>query len=863
MPDNGSSERSSNPLILLADDEAAVRFLMKEALEQAGFSVLEAENGLDAVAAFDRHRPDLVLLDVIMPQMDGFEACRRLRAQPGGEALPIVIITGSDDFEAISSAYEAGATDFIAKPINWMILCERVRYMLRASANARKLHQSQELLARAQKIAQLGSFSSKPDRPALEVSEAFRSLCGLTDTETEVSWKDFRARIHPDDRGTLEPMLQRAFTRGISFRQDIRLVDGSAADRYIMLQMDAETDSEGQISRLVGIVQDISERKLSELLERDQKNVMQRIARKEPLKAIFLEAARLLERQRPRSLACICQVEGQQIEMMVSPSIPARFCQSMADTALSAESGTCPAAACLGQSVVADNLATSPFWEGRRESALAHGFQSSASVPVFSGTGQVLGTVGMLHRQRYLPAKADLELMDRVASMVTLAMEQHHLSQRLVHQAQHDPLTGLLNRSTLAYWLSRLIKQYTRSNAIGAYLLIDLDRFKQINDAIGHHIGDRLLQALAARLKQEIRESDVLSRIGGDEFVLVLPDIKEKQDALHAAVRIIDALKAPFFIEEYTLQVEASIGVTIFPRDAADETVLHKNADIAMYTAKNQGGKQYFFFDSQMHEAVIQRLQIENDLRKAIERGEFELHYQPQIALDSGKLLSLEALIRWNHPEKGRIPPDQFIPVAERSQLIIPIGRWVLGEACRQQIQWQAEGFAPVRIAVNVSAVQFKDTDFVETVREVLAATGLDPSWLEVEITETVVLNDLESACGSLLQLKEMGVTTTLDDFGTGYSSIAYLRQMPLDTLKIDKSFIRDMEITRISDDGKNTSLVKAFAALARNLGLKLVAEGIETEDQHQFLMAIGCGIGQGFLFSAPLPADQAARLMK
>ena len=853
---------SSQPLILLADDEAATRFIMKEALEQAGFSVLEAENGLDAMAAFDRHRPDLVLLDVIMPQMDGFEACRRLRTQPGGEALPIVIITGSDDFEAISSAYEAGATDFIAKPINWMILCERVRYMLRASTNARKLHQSQELLARAQKIAQLGSFYSTPESPVIEVSDAFRSLCGLGDPDAQVSWNDFWATIHPDDRQTLAPMLQKACVRGISFRQDIRLVNGSAADRYIMLQMDAETGSEGQVTRLVGIVQDISERKLSELLERDQKNVMQRIARKEALKAIFLEAARLLERQRPRSFACICQVEGEQIEMMVSPSLPARLCQSMADTPLSAENGTCPAAAYLGQSVVAENLSASPFWEGRREPAKAHGFRSSASVPVFSGTGQILGTVGMLQKERYLPTQADLELMDRVASMVTLAMEQHHLSQRLIHQAQHDPLTGLVNRSTLAYWLSRLLKQYRRSKAIGAYLLIDLDRFKQINDALGHHIGDRLLKALAGRLKQDIRDSDVLSRIGGDEFVLVLPDIKEKQDAVRAAVRILDALKAPFFIEEYTLQVEASIGVTIFPEDAGDETALHKNADIAMYTAKNQGGRQYFFFDSQMHEAVVQRLQIENDLRKAIERGEFELHYQPQIALASGRLLTLEALIRWNHPEKGRIPPDQFIPVAERSQLIIPIGQWVLREACRQHIQWRAQGFAPVRIAVNVSAVQFRDTDFVETVREVLTETGLEPSWLEVEITETVVLNDLESACDSLTQLKEMGVTTTLDDFGTGYSSIAYLRQMPLDSLKIDKSFIRDMQIPGSPDDSRNTSLVKAFAALAQNLGLKLVAEGIETEDQYKFLMAIGYGIGQGFLFSAPVPADKAARLL-
>lgn len=850
-------------LILVVDDDRGTRLIMRKALEQSGFDIMEAENGREALDAFEASQPDLVLLDVSMPQMNGFEVCRRLRTHPTGVTVPIVIITVKDDFDAIAEAYDSGATDFIAKPINRIILRERVRYMLRANATARQLHQSQELLARAQSAACLGSFLYEPNSLNLKVSEEFRNIFGLSHGHQTVAWNAVWQKIHPDDRKALEPVLRKAQTIGAHFRQDIRLLNGSEGDRFVMLQLDSETDSEGKaVVRIIGIAQDITERKLSELLEKDQNDILKRIARKEPLEEIFLEAARLVERQRPQSMCAICRVEEERIRMISAPSLTSRFRHAIIDTVLSTEHGTCAAAAYLGQPVVTDNIATSSYWKKRRSLASDHGIRSSASVPIFSGTGQVLGTVGLMRRDIYHTTNADLELMERIASLVALAIEQHHLSQRLIYQAQHDPLTGLVNREALAHWLSKILKQFARVPAMGAYLLIDLDRFKRINDLLGHHVGDLLLQEVAERLRQCVRESDILSRIGGDEFVLVMPAQRDKNDSVRVASRILDAFNSTFAIEGQNLHVEASIGITLFPQDGMDGTSLHKNADIAMYVAKNQGGNQFHFFDSKMQEAVVQRLQIENDLRKAFERNEFELHYQPQLNLTSNRLVVMEALIRWNHPERGRIPADRFIRVAEESRLIIPIGRWVLKEACRQNMAWQQQGLPPVRMAVNASVVQFTEKDFIKNVREALEETGLDPRWLEIEITETVVLNDLEKACENLQELKELGVTTTLDDFGTGYSSITYLRQMPLDGIKIDQSFIRDMEIAPTHNESRNINFVKAFVDLARNLHLLLVAEGIETEDQSNLLKTLGCTIGQGFLFSAPLPASEASAFL-
>lgn len=850
-----------SPCILVVDDEITIRMLIAEVLEQKGFCVVEAENGAEALVQFQEHKPDLVLLDVFMPGMDGFEVCRAMRARPGGDSIPIIIVTGTEDYKAIQEAYDAGATDFIGKPINWIILGERVRYMLRASATARQLARSKELLARAQAMARLGSFEFEPGKAALDASAEFLNICGISTNAGTVTWNDFIERVDPSDWQTLEPLLEKACAVGVGFRRDIRLVGVDGMARYALVQVDTERDEHGKVVRLTGIIQDITERKRSEILESDRNRILQLIVSKEPVSTIADQVALLLERQLSCGTGVVCLVEDNRIVQVSAPHGPEGFRDAVAGVQLSPENGTCAAAAYLGQPVVAEDSTTSRFWRQALSLAQRFGIRSSAAVPILSGAGQVLGTISVIFSREYHVSNADLALMEKLASLVALSVEQQQLSERLIHQARHDPLTGLLNRAALNHWLSKVLKESERYPTLGAYMLIDLDRFKHINDSLGHHVGDILLKHVAERLKKIVRESDVICRMGGDEFVLVLHRLQGKNDAARAASRILNQLGEPFHAEGHELNVGASIGITVFPEDGTDATTLHKNADIAMYMAKNQGGHRFQFFNVHMQEKVIQRLQVENDLRKALERNEFELHYQPQLDLTENRVVAMEALIRWNHPDRGRIPPDRFIPIAEESRLIIPIGRWVLREACRQAKAWQDQGLPPVRVAVNVSAVQFTETDFAETVRQVLEETGLEAQWLEVEITETVVMKDQNVVRRNLQKLKDLGVVTTLDDFGTGYSSVTYLRQMPLDGLKIDKSFIRDLEAG--GDVSKNANLVKAFIQLATNLNLSLVAEGIETDEQRRFLMQQGCSMGQGFLFSPPVPAEQAMALLR
>ena len=469
-----------------------------------------------------------------------------------------------------------------------------------------------------------------------------------------------------------------------------------------------------------------------------------------------------------------------------------------------------------------------------RRDGIESAIEDSAA-PIHDRRGQVTGAVMVFHD-------------------VTHARE---MSERMSYLAHHDYLTGLPNRLLLDDRLAQAMAAARRQRQQMAVLFVDVDRFKHINDSLGHAIGDQLLLSVAGRLVASVRASDTVSRQGGDEFVVLLSSIAHAEDAALSAYKILAALGMPHHVEEHDLQITVSMGIGIYPEDGTDAETLVKNADIAMLNAKNNGRNNYQFFRPDMNEHALERQSLESGLRHALDRREFELYFQPKMDLETEAITGAEALIRWRQPEQGIVLPEKFIPIAEQCGYIVPIGRWVLGEACRQAKSWLDADLAPMSVAINISAVELRSKGFVQGVRAVLHETGLDARFLEFELTETALMQDPKSTIAVLHALKDMGVRLTLDDFGTGYSSLSYLKRFPIDALKIDKSFVRGL-CTNASD----ANIVSAVINMGKSFGLRVIAEGVETREQFLRLQAQQCAEGQGHYFQAPVAAHEFAKLL-
>jgi diguanylate cyclase (GGDEF)-like protein len=485
--------------------------------------------------------------------------------------------------------------------------------------------------------------------------------------------------------------------------------------------------------------------------------------------------------------------------------------------------------------------------------ALANQFAACWSVPILAGNGKVLGTFAVYQRKPGRPEKAQLALLQMSSGSAAIAIEQRQLTDQLAYQAHHDALTALPNRLLFQDRLRQSIVQARRTETMVALLYLDLDRFKLINDTLGHASGDTLLRQVATRLKSCLRETDTLARISGDEFTVIATGLKNPQHASLVAETILKALRDPFEAEDQELYVTASVGISVYPRDARDAETLQRNADNAMYRAKSRGKNRFEFFLPEMSKSMLQRLEVETQLRRALERGEFCVHYQPQFDLQSGRLVGQEALLRWNHPKLGSIAPDQFIPIAEENGLIVPIGAWVLQEACRQTSAWRKAGYSLRGVSVNVSAVQFSRPDFVDTVDAVLKSSGLEPRSLELELTESLVIRDVRESANKMEKLRALGVQISVDDFGAGYSSLSYLQRLPIDILKLDRSFVEECK----TENG-SSSLVRGIVTLAHSLGIGVTAEGVETQQQLDLVHYSGCDKAQGFLLGRPSPAASA-----
>jgi diguanylate cyclase (GGDEF)-like protein/PAS domain S-box-containing protein len=527
---------------------------------------------------------------------------------------------------------------------------------------------------------------------------------------------------------------------------------------------------------------------------------------------------------------------------------------SIGSVTMSADAGTSiRAALCSGNPVMVPDIgaAGAPILPSFLQS---HGLRTGLEVAIPTSDGP-FGILGAYSRDRRGFSREDANFLKAIATSLGTAIGRHRVEARLSHVAQYDAITGLPNRTLFHDRLSLAMARARRQKSALALIFLDLDGFKEINDTLGHKAGDRLLRAVGARLKHALREGDTVARLGGDEFTVILEDLHDRDEATAVAHKVLGALSKPLSLEKQEFAVTASAGLTVYPEDTRNFETLLKNADTAMYYAKDKGKNNLQSYTPQMTTLKRERVTLENQLRRALENNELFLQYQPQVDLQSGSVVGVEALARWQHPELGAVSPGRFIPLAEKSGLIVPIGKWALATACAQGVAWQAST-APLRIGVNVSARQFRG-DLFQTVAAVLASSGLDPQWLELELTESLLMEDPETARVTLLKLKGLGVTIAIDDFGSGYSSLSYLRHFPIDRLKIDQTFIRDL--TTSPDDA---AIARAIIALGHNMNLRVVAEGVETAEQLAFLRDNGCDVMQGFLYSEPVSADDCLALM-
>lgn len=619
-----------------------------------------------------------------------------------------------------------------------------------------------------------------------------------------------------------------------------------------------EYDAQGQVVSVLALGFDLSDRRQQQIVEAKRQSIFEKMAHGDPIDKILEQVALYVEYSKC-GLHCgilLLDEDKKKLQMIAAPSFPDAYRVQLNSRLLDEESGHCYrwlASSFRSERIVVEDVSQHPCW------ALCQSFVQEISKaacwsePIFSSSNQLLGVVNIFSPQAGQPDIADLALIQQASYLSSIAIERNRIEQKMYRQASYDALTGLPNRRLFGDRLREEILKAERAGYRLAVLFIDLDRFKEVNDTLGHEAGDDLLVQAAERIRSCVRESDTVGRLGGDEFVLILPEVGEIAPLHRVAQNIVNVLARPFLIGEHQTYVSASIGVAGYPRDAENAETLISCADQAMYAAKGTGRNSFSFFNPKMLAQAQQRLQLLNDLRGALDKGQLEVFYQPIINVNTGLAIKAEALLRWRHPDLGWISPDQFIPMAEETDMIHEIGNWVFCESANTAKRWHAlhEDKAPYQISVNLSPRQFARGDPDVFCIDYLQTIGLDPAFMVIEITEGLLLDDQEDVMNKLRRFHQAGMQLALDDFGTGYSAMAYLKKFNIDYLKIDRSFVRDLEI-----DPSDRAIAEAIVVMARRLGLKTIAEGVETEGQLNLLADAGCEYIQGYLFAKPMPVE-------
>jgi diguanylate cyclase (GGDEF)-like protein/PAS domain S-box-containing protein len=724
------------------------------------------------------------------------------------------------------------------------------------------LRLSESRLEEAQRLAHLGSWNWDGVTETLTWSDELCRIYGVDPATHRPSFGDFIRRLPEADRDAMVSRFARAYQDKQAFHHETRIVRPDGEVRTLFDKVEVILDSRGEVIALAGACLDITARKRHEMLEQDRAHILELVAQDEPLSDVLARVIETLEHQRPDMRGSLTTLTDEgRIAGTVAPSMPPDYIAQLHATLRSEAGRNFGTNATNGKPLLVSETTSHPAWVGMEGMVRDFGIRSCWSVPIMSASGGVLGVLNLLGSSPLQCTERDLRLLESVSRLAAVAIDHRGLTDKLAHQAQHDALTGLPNRILFQDRLSQALAQAQRNEQKVAVMYMDLDRFKHINDTLGHSPGDALLRQVASRLAGCVRGSDTLARLGGDEFTVVLTELEDAREAIRAAQTIVEAMRQPFTVEGRELFITMSLGMSLFPEDGTDPATLMVNADVAMYRAKEVGRDNFQWFDADMNALARERMELESQLRYALPTGQLSLEYQPQCGGD-GEVFAFEALMRWSHPQLGAVSPTRFIPIAEDSGLIVAMGEWALREACRQASAWRRAGHPELRISVNVSALQFNRPDWVETVHRALLDAELAPEALELEITESLLLEDVRESSTNLFKLRELGVGVAIDDFGTGYSSLSYLHRLPITKLKVDQSFVREIGLGS-TPGWEDAPIVRTIITLAHSLGMSVVAEGVETEAQRQLLLRLGCEGLQGYLLHPPLDAARAGALLE
>jgi diguanylate cyclase (GGDEF)-like protein/PAS domain S-box-containing protein len=615
-----------------------------------------------------------------------------------------------------------------------------------------------------------------------------------------------------------------------------------------------------EIFGVAGVSRDITERRLADALRDGQAQILEMIATSAPLEDVLEHLVHLMESQLKGIIGSVLLLDedGDRLRHAAAPNLPEAYTKAIDGVRIGPTVGSCGTAAYRREAVFVADIMSDPLWADYKDLAAAHGLRSCWSTPILSHQGAVLGTFAMYSKDVREPTDAEMRLIDVATRIAGIAIERKLAEDRIHFMATHDSLTGLPNRTLLNDRLSQALLYAQRYDRWVTVLFVDLDNFKFVNDSLGHNAGDELLKTVARRMVGCVRATDTVVRLGGDEFVILLLDQPKSADMIPAtAQKIRAAIAEPVRLEGHDLSVASSMGIANYPSDGADAGRLLANADAAMYRAKEIGRDNFQFYTPELNARVHAKFLLQEELRNALARSEFVLHYQPQVDLRTGRIFAVEALVRWKHPNLGMILPMKFIPMAEETGVIVALGDWVLHEACRQNKAWQNAGLPPINVGVNVSARQLKERNFVHRVVGALKDSGLEAKYLELELTESLIMEDVELAVSTMRELQDLGVQLSIDDFGAGYSSLSALKTFPVARLKIDKSFIDGL----LADEN-DKAIAGAVISLGQKLGLRVIAEGVETDAQAAFLRNNNCDEMQGYLFSRPVPAQRIEELL-